>query len=188
MSSSSQTSSQTFFGACYNDDSKYGIFMTKVTGMRLGKKIMWQQLIPTQWSYDVQPLLFQGHLNTYTDAINAARIYTLTGEKRRQGIFNSRLLEYDLGKLLPELPAGIVAATVQAGCVWYWSLVAMVNGGAHLTCWSFVPRCCNSADTQTISEKENNATEEVVKLELQPLLSSNLKSCDGEDGQGEKKL
>ena len=94
--------------------------------------------------------------------------------KKRQGIFNSRLLEYDLGNLLPELPAGIVAATVQPGCVWYWSLVAMVNGGAHLTCWSFVPRCCNSADTQTISEKENNATAGVVTLELQPLLYSHL--------------
>ena len=158
MSSSSQTFTQTFFGACYNDDSKYGLFMTKVTGVRLGKKVMWQQLIPTQWSYDVEPLLFQGYLNTYNDAINGGRIYTLTGEEKCQGVFNGRLFLYDIGKLLPELPPGIVAATVQCGCIWYWSLVPRVHGGADLTCWSFVPTCCDSDDTQTIREKDNHGT------------------------------
>ena len=81
MTSSSKTFTQTFFGVCYNDDSKYGLFMTKVTGVRLGKEIMWQQLIPTQWSYDVEPLLFLGYLNMNRNGINAGRIYSLTGQK-----------------------------------------------------------------------------------------------------------
>ena len=43
---------------------------------------------------------------------------------------------------------------------------AMMNGGECLTCWSFVPRCCDGDDTQAMSDKDNERTEEVVKLKL----------------------
>ena len=160
---------QTFFGECSNDDSKYGIFMTKVTGTCNGRKIAWEQLIPTQWSYDVSTLFFKGYLSYFKDVINGGRIYTLTGKKKEarcQGRFSARRLVYDLEEMPPELPAGIVAAMIQCGCMWYWSLGAMMNGGESLTCWSFVPRCCDGDDTQAMSDKDKERTEEVVKLKL----------------------
>jgi hypothetical protein len=138
-SSVMSNSSQTFFGECHNDDSKHGIFMTKVQGVRNGKAIAWEQLVPTQCSSDVSTLFFKGYLNfnfkgdlPYNwDIINVGRIYTLTGMKnddiRCHGIFTGRRLVCGLEEMHPALPAGTVATMTSCGCLWCWSLVALMT-------------------------------------------------------------
>ena len=164
---------QPFFGFSWNDDSKHGLFMTKVQGVYNHRQIAWEQLVPTQWNHEVSTVFFTAYLGykfrgrtDVVDAINGGRIYTLKGKKDRmkwQGSFTGRRLSDGLEKVQPELPAGTVAAMCMCGHMWCWSVVVAMNGSEGLMCWTTqLPRCRDGKDIQATTDPDQEGQEEMV--------------------------
>ena len=161
-----------FFGECYNDDTKYGLFMTRTKGRCNGKEIVWEQFIPTQWSYDVSTVYFKGVLGYYKDVINHGRIFSLTGkenEKMCQGGFSGRWLPEGLGRMRSELPAEIVAVMIDCQCICLWTLMALRHGGKELACWLLLAGypegfgIQEAYDIQAYIDNDHDPEEEIMK-------------------------
>lgn len=149
---------QTFYGECFNDDRRCAFFVTKVTGSCKGSRIVWEQLVPTQWKCGVETLSFTGSLN-FNDRIGAGRINTLSEKginKNPVGVFRGRRLVYEPDWQPPELPAGIVAGLVAYGCIWYWSLDIKMD--RSLMCGMFTVSFCDDDDIQEDINNTSYAT------------------------------